>query len=144
VSADGASRAALLVVAALIEGDTGLLICQRSRRDPFPLKWEFPGGKVNPGESMQAALARELEEELGVKARIGAEVYRTRHRYGEMDRDVELAFLAASVNPAEIRNLAFEQMTWTTRARLADYDFLEADRALVEKLQNGLPVPRVR
>ena len=65
----------MLVVAALIEADGKLLVCQRRRTDSFGLMWEFPGGKLEPGETPAQALARELQEELGVEAKIGPEMF---------------------------------------------------------------------
>jgi len=92
------------VVAALIEQSARMLICQRSRNGSFPLSWEFPGGKVEPGESLPEALARELREELGVASIIGAEQYRTRHSYAhqpELADGLELVFfLRANRRPA--------------------------------------------
>jgi len=64
----------IIVVAALIESNGKILVCQRRRQDTFGLMWEFPGGKTNPGETLENALARELQEELGVTAQIGREV----------------------------------------------------------------------
>ena len=125
------------VVAALIFQDNRLLVCQRRRDDSFPLKWEFPGGKMSPGESPVQALARELEEELGVIAQVGREVYRTRHRYSGHSEEIELIFLAARIHPQAVRNLAFEQMVWAELAALPQYDFLPADRELVERLASG-------
>jgi 8-oxo-dGTP diphosphatase len=124
----------LTVVAALIEHEGKLLACQRRRGGPFELLWEFPGGKVQPGEALEAALARELAEELGVTARIGREIYRTQHRYAEMKEPLELIFFAASVPRAEIRNLVFEQIEWRDPHSLPDLNFLPADRELIEKL----------
>jgi 8-oxo-dGTP diphosphatase len=127
----------LLVVAAIIESNGKLLVCQRRRDAPFPLKWEFPGGKVRPGESAQEALARELQEELGVAAQIGEKVYRTRHRYPEMAEELELTFFSASVGNTAIRNLAFEQILWLEPSQLASLDFLAADRDLIKKFASG-------
>ena len=70
------------VVAALIVRNGKILICQRTRHQPMPLKWEFPGGKVEPDESPENALFRELEEELGIRAKIGAKITTVRHYYG--------------------------------------------------------------
>ena len=131
----------LTVVAALIEQNGRLLICQRRRNDPFPLKWEFPGGKVKPGESPAEGLRRELEEELGVTATIGRELYRTRHHYAEMNDEIELLFFAASLSvgndEAQVHNLAFEHVQWAEPCTLAQYDFLPADRELVSLLATG-------
>ena len=124
----------LTVVAAVIESDGKILACQRRRNGSFALKWEFPGGKVKPGETPQAALLRELEEELGVVAVIGAEVYRTRHTYPEMNCELELIFFQAQAAPSQIRNLAFESMLWVEPADLTSLDFLEADREFIGEL----------
>jgi 8-oxo-dGTP diphosphatase len=127
----------LQVVAALIEHQGKLLVCQRRRGGAFELLWEFPGGKAQPGETLEAALARELGEELGAAAKVGREVYRTEHRYAEMKEPLELIFFAASVPRAEIRNLVFEQIEWREPDSLPDLNFLPADRELIEKLASG-------
>ena len=124
----------LTVVAALIESEGKLLVCQRRRGSAFELLWEFPGGKRRPDETLEAALARELSEELGAAAKIGREIYRTQHRYAEMSEPIELIFFAASVPPAQIRNLIFEQIEWREPHSLRDLNFLPADRELIEKL----------
>jgi len=127
----------LTVVAALIESGGKLLVCQRRRGDRFELMWEFPGGKVQAGETLGAALARELDEELGVAATIGREMYRTRHAYAEMSEPLELVFFAANAPAGEIRNLAFEQIAWREPRALTGMNFLPADRELIEKLATG-------
>jgi len=127
----------LTVVAALIESEGKLLVCQRRRGSAFELLWEFPGGKRRPDETLEAALARELEEELGVAARIGREIYRTQHRYAEMSEPIELIFFAASAPPAQIRNLIFERIEWREPHSLPALNFLPADRELIEKLALG-------
>ncbi|MGH9793652.1 MAG: (deoxy)nucleoside triphosphate pyrophosphohydrolase [Candidatus Acidiferrales bacterium] len=127
--------AMITVVAALIEREGRLLICQRRRDAAFPLQWEFPGGKVHAGETPQAALARELQEELGVSAQIGREIYRTRHSYAELRDEIELIFYSAALPPhAAVTNLAFESIEWRPAGRLPSYDFLPADRELIVKL----------
>ena len=125
------------VVAALIERDGRFLICQRRSDDVFPLKWEFPGGKIHGGETPPQALVRELEEELDVRAAIVPEVFRTEHTYTEPHREVELMFFVADISSQEPRNLAFEQIVWARRSQLSDYDFLEADRELIARLAAG-------
>jgi 8-oxo-dGTP diphosphatase len=128
----------LTVVAALIESGGKLLVCQRRRTDSFGLMWEFPGGKTKPGESLTQALERELEEELGAKARIGAEIYRTQHQYAELSEPIELIFFSASLPPREIQNLVFEQIAWSEPATLHELNFLPADHELIEKLSTGV------
>ncbi len=127
----------LTVVAAILESDGKLLVCQRRRSGAFPLKWEFPGGKVKPGETLASALARELREELAIECSIGAEIYRTRHLYAELKDEIELIFFAARIPVSGVRNLAFEQIQWFEPQRLPELDFLPADRELVEKLACG-------
>jgi 8-oxo-dGTP diphosphatase len=127
----------LTVVAAVIESDGKILACQRRRSDFFGLMWEFPGGKVKPGENLEQALRRELQEELGVPATIGAELFRTRHRYAEMAEPIELVFFSATLDPKSIRNLAFETMEWRGRETLAELNFLPADREFLAKLGAG-------
>jgi len=127
----------ITVVAAIIRSGKRLLICQRKRGDRFGLKWEFPGGKIEPNEQPQDALQRELREELGVEVKIGDEIYRTRHRYPKPDRELELIFFSASLPDTPLENLAFEDVVWAEVAKLEQYDFLPADRALVGKLARG-------
>lgn len=127
----------LTVVAALIESEGKLLVCQRRRDDSFALLWEFPGGKTKPGESLAEALERELQEELGAKARVGNEIYRTHHQYAELSEPIELIFFSAKLDPTSIRNLVFEQIAWRDPASLPELNFLPADRELIEKLSTG-------
>jgi 8-oxo-dGTP diphosphatase len=124
----------MLVVAALIEADGKLLVCQRRRTDSFGLMWEFPGGKLEAGETPAQALARELQEELGVEAKIGPEIFRTRHQYSELGEAIDLIFFSATVAPADIRNQAFETMEWRQPQTLHELNFLPADREFVAML----------
>ena len=126
------------VVAALIMQDRKILICQRKRTGSFGLLWEFPGGKVEEGESPSTALARELREELGVTATVGKQVYRTHHHYSEMNQELLLIFFrAALARGASPVNLAFEQILWAEPSALPQYDFLAADRELIGLLSSG-------
>ena len=128
----------LAVVAGLILRDSRILVCQRRRDDSHPLQWEFPGGKVEPGEIPQEALVRELREELGVEATIGRELFRTRHRYRESGQTLEIIFFQASVDPsASLQNLVFEQFQWADPSALPNYDFLQADEQFVALLATG-------
>jgi len=127
----------LTVVAALIEAAGKLLVCQRRRGDSFALQWEFPGGKVRPGEQPAQALARELEEELGIEARIGREIFRTQHRYAELAEPIELIFFSATIETGEPQNLVFEQIAWRAPQSLPELNFLPADCELIAKLSTG-------
>ncbi len=124
------------VVAALILKDGKVLVCQRTRHQSMPLKWEFPGGKIEDGEQPRDALRRELEEELGIDARIGEEVARIRHDY-KNGGAVELRFYVVNEYAGEMENRIFRDMRWAKRSELPNYDFLEADRELVKDLATG-------
>jgi 8-oxo-dGTP diphosphatase len=124
------------VVAALIFKDHQILVCQRTRHQTMPLKWEFPGGKIEQGEPPRDALRRELNEELGIDATIAEEVARIRHEY-KNGSAVELAFYAVREYKGEIENRIFKDMRWAVRAELPSFDFLEADLQLVRELAEG-------
>ena len=95
--------------------------------------WEFPGGKVHAGETLQTALSRELQEELDVVAEIGPEIYRTHHRYDEMKEPLELVFFSVKIT-GDVKNNVFEKIEWHTPESLPTLNFLPADRELIEKL----------
>jgi len=124
------------VVAALIFKDGKVLVCQRTRHQTMPLKWEFPGGKIEPGEQPRDALRRELDEELGIDANIGPEVSRLRHEYPG-GGSVELRFFVVHEYRGEIENKIFRDVRWSTRSELPQHDFLEADLPLVRDLADG-------
>lgn len=124
------------VVAAIIVKDGKVLVCQRTRHQTMPLKWEFPGGKIEEGEQPRDALRRELEEELGVEADIGEEVSRIRHEY-KNGGSVELRFFVVHEYKGELENKIFRDVRWVDRSELPDFDFLEADRELVKGLAQG-------
>ncbi|HEY7406089.1 MAG TPA: (deoxy)nucleoside triphosphate pyrophosphohydrolase [Candidatus Angelobacter sp.] len=124
------------VVAALIVREEKILICQRTPEQTMPLKWEFPGGKVEPREELRDALRRELDEELGITATIGARVAVIRHSYGS-GHAVELHFYRVDHFEREIENRIFHDVRWVSRKELPSYDFLAADVAFVKKISNG-------
>jgi 8-oxo-dGTP diphosphatase len=124
------------VVAALIVRGSEVLICQRTKYQPMPLQWEFPGGKIEPGEEPKAALERELEEELGIRATIGPEVATVAHTYRN-GNGVELHFFLLEAYEGEIENRIFKDVRWVERDTLRQFDFLEADKSLVEEIAAG-------
>jgi 8-oxo-dGTP diphosphatase len=124
------------VVAALIFKHDQILVCQRTRHQTMPLKWEFPGGKIEEGEQPPDALRRELNEELGIDAIIGEEVARIRHEY-KSGSAVELRFYAVRDYRGELENKIFKDMRWAVRSDLPSFDFLEADLQLVRELAEG-------
>lgn len=124
----------MIVVAGVIQWEGKVLVCQRRRGDRFGLMWEFPGGKLKDGEKPAQGIARELREELGVDAEVGAEMFRTLHRYREMSEPIELIFLAAKVDAGKIRKIAFEKMEWREASTLGELNFLPADREFIARL----------
>ena len=126
------------VVAAVIERDGHILICQRRRDDSHALKWEFPGGKVEPRESPKAALERELEEELAIQARIGRQLASLIHHYKDRP-PFRLLFFQVREFSGEPANLNFERIVWEAPERLPEYDFLEADEGFVRDLARQVP-----
>jgi 8-oxo-dGTP diphosphatase len=123
------------VVAAVIVRAERILICQRTAQQPFPLQWEFPGGKVEKGEDFPAALARELYEELGIRATIGRQIATVRHDYAE-GLAVELHFFLVPHFEGELQNRIFNQLRWELSTGLDADSFLEADRAIVRSLKS--------
>jgi 8-oxo-dGTP diphosphatase len=124
------------VVAALIVHDGKILVCQRTRHQTMPLKWEFPGGKIEEGEQARAALVRELEEELGIHATIAEELARIHHQY-RSGSSVELRFFVVREYRGKLENRIFRDMQWARPADLPKFDFLEADLKLVSDLSTG-------
>ncbi len=124
------------VVAALILRVNEVLCCQRTEYQALPLKWEFPGGKIEPGEQAPAALQRELEEELGVRAEIGAKVAQLIHEY-QNGNAVELHFFIVEHYEGELQNRIFREIRWVVRRDLPTLDFLDADKKLVQQIANG-------
>jgi len=126
------------VVAAVIErSDRRILIGQRRRGDTSPLKWEFPGGKVRNGETLEAALARELQEELGVTLLKSREVAQVSHQYANYPEELEIHFFAAQISDGHVTAHCFEQLAWVLPKELAQYDFLAANRELIAHLATG-------
>lgn len=121
------------VVAAVIERDGRILICRRKRGQQHELKWEFPGGKLELGETPPAALKRELAEELGIDAVIGPEITQYEYCYPGKSR-ILLIFFAVSDFAGEPRNLVFEEISWAYADSLPGYDFLEGDIDFVQTL----------
>jgi 8-oxo-dGTP diphosphatase len=127
-----------VVVAAVIErSDRRLLIGQRRRTDTSPLKWEFPGGKVEEGETPEAALARELKEELGATLRKSVPIGRVVHKYVATPDELEILFFAVEISETEVIPRAFEKIAWVLPKELGSYDFLAANAQLVAQLATG-------
>jgi 8-oxo-dGTP diphosphatase len=126
----------LQVVAAIIERSGRVLICRRRPDQSHPLQWEFPGGKVEPGESPAAALARELEEELGISGATGDAIARYEFAYPGKP-PVGLIFYRILEFSGQPLNLIFQEMRWTPRETLGEFDFVEGDREFLAGFASG-------
>ena len=121
----------MAVVAAVIRRGGGIMLCQRRPGAHNPLKWEFPGGKIEAGESPEAALARELMEELDIRVDVGRILDAVCHRYA--DRDVLVLFYDCRIAEGEPRTVDCNAVAWAAPEAMRDYDFAGADRAFVER-----------
>jgi 8-oxo-dGTP diphosphatase len=118
------------VVAGILERDGRILICRRRADQPHALKWEFPGGKIEGDETPEAALIRELREELGIEAERPEEI--TRYEFAYPGKNpILLIFLRAPSWSGEIENRIFQSVEWELPGRLATYDFLEGDAPFI-------------
>jgi len=133
---NGQPKPLRFVSAGLILRGDEVLICQRKAGSALALKWEFPGGKIEAGESAEQALRRELDEELGIAAEVGPRIAHVRHNYRNGGA-VDLQFFAVHRFEGELTNRVFEDMRWSPLKDLPGYDFLPADRDLVRDLAAG-------
>ncbi len=115
-----------IVVAGILRRDSKILICRRRADQQHALKWEFPGGKVEPDELPVAALQRELREELGIEAELPGELTRYEFAYPGK-QPILLVFMAVPAWQGEIKNLIFDTIVWEDAGNLPRYDFLEGD-----------------
>jgi 8-oxo-dGTP diphosphatase len=129
----------LVVAAAIFDAAGKVLIAERPAGKHMAGRWEFPGGKVAAGESEEAALVRELEEELGIAVTGARPMMRLTHRYP--DRDVELSLWVVEGYRGEPRALDGQRLKWVERAQLGREDILEADRPFVAALVQWPPAP---
>jgi 8-oxo-dGTP diphosphatase len=137
---DTLAKPVRLVVAALIlrytESGPEVLVCQRKPDQPMSLKWEFPGGKIEIGETAEGALVRELNEELGIDATIGRRIARVRHKYRN-GGTIDLQFFIVREFTGELENRIFNDMRWSQLEHLPNFDFLAADLGLIRDLSEG-------
>ena len=121
------------MVAAVLRRNGRILVTRRHAHAERGGQWEFPGGKVEPGEGEAEALVREMREELDCEVAVGALLARTTHRYPDLE--VELAFYACTLSGAtEPRLVGAAAMEWAEPGRLASFDFCEADRPVLPVL----------
>src|SRR5207245_1289859 len=115
------------VVAAMIERDGKYLITQRRPTASLPLLWEFPGGRVQEGESDQEALARELEEEMGIRVQAEEEAMHLRHDYPDYEIDFRVFRCTLLSSDSEIKHLRVHDHRWVTLEEMSQYRFPDAD-----------------
>ena len=124
------------VVAGILERDGKAFACRRRGDQDHPGKWEFPGGKVEPGESPEEALIRELREELGIEARIGEEIERYEFAYPGR-KAILLIFLRVESWTGELDGSFFAETCWRGPERLRELDFLEGDESFLERMSSS-------
>ncbi|WP_431246973.1 (deoxy)nucleoside triphosphate pyrophosphohydrolase [Leifsonia xyli] len=133
----------LLVVAAVIRDGACILACRRAPGKDAAGRWEFPGGKVEPGESPEAALAREIAEELGVRIDVGPLLDRTVTARAE-GRPIDLACYDCRLSgPAPLASTDHDELRWLPPHRLTELDWAEADRPAVRRLTGRDGVPTI-
>lgn len=125
-------RQKIRVVGAMIEKDGRYLITQRPPTSSLPLLWEFPGGRVEPGETDEAALARELEEEMGIAVRVGERVVHVEHAYASYD--IDFCVYRCELRAGVVQDLKVNDHRWVRPEELDQYEFPAADEKTVARL----------
>jgi len=124
----------IVVTAAVVERDGAFLVTRRLTGTHLAGTWEFPGGKCEPGEPLEACLWREIREELGARCSVGSEIFSITHDYTE--RRIELHFYACTLLDDPVPLLG-QEMRWVPRNQLTELDFPPADDELIRKLAAG-------
>ncbi len=123
---------AVAVTAAVIVDSGRVLVAQRPPGGRHPGEWEFPGGKIEPGETARECVARELKEEMGVALRVGRRLAVIRHSYPDLE--VELAAFECEIIDGAPTDIECSAHRWVTPAELARMDMLPCDRVLARAL----------
>lgn len=122
----------LHVAAAVIKKDNRILICQRGKDDDFALLWEFPGGKLEKGETPEQCIVREITEELGLDIQVKSILAETKHNDGK--QDVHFIFYEADIIQGSLTLNVHESAVWAPLSTLSDYEFMRADQPVVDFL----------
>ena len=128
-----------IVVGGLIYQNKKILICQRKKEGDHPLKWEFPGGKLKDSENNKEALKRELKEELSIEINEMIFFDEYLYEYKKLSKILKLVFFQIFQFEGEIQNKVHQQLKWIDISKLGDYDFLEGDMKIINKLMNNDP-----
>ena len=128
-----------IVVGGLIYQNKKILICQRKKEGDHPLKWEFPGGKLKDSENNKEALKRELKEELSIEINEMIFFDEYLYEYKKISKNLKLIFFQIFQFEGEIQNKVHQQLKWIDISKLGDYDFLEGDLKIINKLMNNDP-----
>ena len=123
------------VVAALIWDKDKFMICQRPAHKTRGLLWEFVGGKVEPGETLEEALVRECREELAITVAVGEPFMEATHQYPDIH--VHLTLFHATIAEGEPQMLEHNDLQWITPAEIPDYDFCPADVDILKHIQEN-------
>ena len=125
------------VVAGLILQNNKLLICQRPKFKDHPLKWEFPGGKIEGKETKEIALTREIQEELSITIQNYSFLIDYFYTYKELDKHIHLNFYLISKYKGEIKNNLHNNLNWIEKEDLPSYDFLDGDKKIIDQIINN-------
>ena len=124
----------LEVTAALIRDKDQFMICQRPAHKARGMLWEFPGGKLEPGETLQGCLIRECKEELGVTLSLAGVFTDVVYAYPEME--VHLTLFEASISEGIVQKIEHNDIRWITVDQIDDYDFCPADTEILERVKS--------
>jgi 8-oxo-dGTP diphosphatase len=122
------------VAVAIIEKEGRILIARRIKNDPLKYRWEFPGGKVEEGETAEECVKREVFEELGIDIMVKERICASPYDYAHMS--IELLAYKASHVSGELKRHEYQRVQWVMPSELDSYDFPEANRPLINRLMN--------
>ncbi|MDN4078152.1 (deoxy)nucleoside triphosphate pyrophosphohydrolase [Paenibacillus polymyxa] len=124
-----------LVTAAIIHNDGEFLITRRGPDNKLAGKWEFPGGKLEPNETLEECVRREIKEELRIDIKVGQQLGESVYSYG--DGSIKLIAFWATWVSGEIQLIDHDQLHWVNKETILQYDFLPADLPFVKQLSKG-------
>ncbi|SRR5699024_10971244 len=120
------------VVCAIITNRDKFLICQRSSNMKLPLKWEFPGGKIEENETNEEGLIREIYEELGLRINVNKALTSIKHNYPEFS--IELIPYVSEIVSGNLKPIEHKEVRWITLEELNNFDWAAADIPIVEEV----------